>query len=135
MVEIAAHIGGGSVTAAMVAGEALFALGLVTLGCARRLQPWLARRIDPGLARAIGLMTYPLYLLHQVAGAVLIGMLARSGVPLVAAIALTIAVMLVSAWMVARHAEPAVRTALQRLVSPRRGRAPDSLRSAFPRAD
>lgn len=135
MIEIAAHIGGRQFTLATIAGEALFALGLVTLACADRLQPWLARRLEPGNARAIGLMTYPLYLLHQVAGAVLIGVLARSGVPLVVAIGLSVAVMLASAWLVARHAEPALRTALQRLVSPRRGRAPDSLRSAFPRAD
>ena len=135
VVEIAAHIGGGTITVATIAGEALFAFGLITLGCADRVQPWLAQRIDPGFARAIGLMTYPLYLLHQVAGAVMIGVLARSGVPLFLVIGLTVAVMLVSAWMVARHAEPALRTALQRLVSPRRDRAPDSLRSAFPRAD
>lgn len=135
VVEVAAHIGGGQITPATIAGVALFVLGLTTLAAARRLQPWLAQRLDSGVARAIGLMTYPLYLLHQVAGAALIGMLARSGVPLGVAIGLTVAVMLASAWMVARHAEPAVRTALQTLVRPRRGRAPDSLRSAFPRAD
>lgn len=135
VVEIAAHIGGGQVTPATIAGDAVFALGLMTLACADRLQPWLARRIDTSLARAIGLMTYPLYLLHQVAGAVLIGIFARSGAPLVVAIGLTVAIMLASAWMVARHGEPALRTALQRLISPRRDRVPDSLRSAFPRAD
>ncbi len=135
MVEIAAHIGGGQFTAATIAGEALFALGMVTLGRAHRLQPWLARRIDPGVARAIGLMTYPLYLLHQVVGAVLIGMLVRAGAPLGVAIGLTVLTMLASAWAVAHYAERAMRTALKALFSPRRGRAPDTLRSAFPRAD
>ena len=135
LIEIAAHVGGGQITAATVVAELLFALGLAMLAFAQRVQPWLVRHVDPGLARAIGLMTYPLYLLHHVAGAVSIGVLARAGVPLGVAIGLTVAMMLGSAWLVARHAEPAVRRALQLALSPRRGLAQDIPRTAFPRAD
>ena len=110
----------------------IFVGGVALLLAAPRLQPWLARHIGPDRARALGLMTFPLYLLHQVAGGVLIGVLARRGVPSGIAKILTLIVMLGLSWAIARHAEPALRRALVRTVSLLRAPAPDSLRNASP---
>ena len=134
LIEIAAHIDGWRITGALIAAETLFGVGLAVLLLAPVLQAALARRIAPSAARSIGLMTYPLYLLHQVAGAVLIGALVRSGVSVGMAVALTVAAMLASAWGVAHHAEPALRRALVRAFSLRRGQPRDTLRTAFPPA-
>lgn len=134
MVEIWAHIDGWRMTGALTAAEAIFAGGVVALLLAPRWQRWLELRIAPGVARSIGLTTYPLYLLHQVAGAALIGGLVRGGAPLGLAVALTVVAMLAGAWVMATRVEPALRAALAEALTPRRGLARDSLRSASPPA-
>ena len=132
LVEIAAHIDGWQLGGTVVLAELLFCIGLTVLALSHRMQAGLMRLIDPRIARSIGLMTYPLYLLHQIIGAVLIGVVVRSGLPVTAAIVLTMLAMLASAWAVAHHAEPALRRGLVWLFSPRRGPPRDSLRTAFP---
>jgi peptidoglycan/LPS O-acetylase OafA/YrhL len=129
-VEASAHVGGWRATPA--AGAALTVLfgGIGVLLIAPRVQPWLAGRIDARLTRTIGLMTYPLYLIHQVAGAILLGALVRAGMPPLAAVALTIVAMLAAAWAVATIAEPWLRRPLVWLFSLGRDPAPDSRRSA-----
>lgn len=138
MIEIDAHAQGRAsqlgVAMSTPIAQALFAGALALIAGARRLQVPLSRMIAPGTARTVGLMTYPLYLLHQDAGAVLIARLLRADLPLWAAEAATIGVMIALAWAVAVHAEPALRAALGRAIRPRRGRAPDNRPTAFPSA-
>ena len=117
LVEIAAHLGGMHETATAIIAQLVFAAGVALLLASERLQPWLARWIDAGTARAIGLMTYPLYLLHQQVGAVIVGALQRFGLPGWLAVGLTTAAVLALACAIARHAEPALRAMLARLMT------------------
>lgn len=117
MSETAGHMAGWRVSPAMVVAEILLVAGIATLLAARRLQPMLARMISPEAARAVGVMTYPLYLIHQDIGAVMIGGLMRGGVGFaLAATGATVAA-LAMAWLVARHLEPALRRPLARWLS------------------
>jgi peptidoglycan/LPS O-acetylase OafA/YrhL len=90
----------------------LFGIGLLPILLAERLQPWLARFVHAPLAITVGLMTYPLYLLHQELGAVLIGGMLRWGVTYWPAAAVALAVMLVASWVVVRLGEPSLRALL-----------------------
>ena len=105
---------------------AIFACGVIVIAAAVRLQPALARVPGIGLA---GRMTYPLYLIHQEVGAVLLAALRRAGVGGHGAIVIAVAAMLVLAWAITRWAEPGVRAALAGWLS-RRGPRPDNRRSA-----
>ena len=86
------------------------------------------RRVAPGIARTIGLMTYPLYLLHQDAGAVLLTALAGAGMPPRIAAGVSAAAILAIAWLVACSLEPALRGMLAGV--PRAlGRYPSAMRT------
>lgn len=60
------------------------------------------------LLRSVGLMTYPLYLLHQLVGSALMGVLAIAGLPHLACLWLTVAAMCGAAYLVCMVAEPAI---------------------------
>ena len=66
--------------------------------------------------RRIGLMTYPLYLLHDVVGAAMIGAMMRAGVPYPLSIAVAGATMIAASWLVAIEAEPRIRLLLDHTV-------------------
>lgn len=120
-VEGAAHISGWRLTGAMLLAETILIAGIAILLAADGLQPLLARRITPGQARAIGLMTYPLYLLHQEIGAVIAGAAMRAGASYWVGAGIAAAIVLVLAALVARFGEPLLRRALARLLDrPRR---------------
>ena len=100
------------VIASPVLALVAFLMGLALLLSADRLQPWLSRLIDPATARTIGLLTYPLYLLHQDAGAAMLGALVAAGLSLRLAAGTTVAMMIVLAWLIATQFEPRLRHAL-----------------------
>jgi len=62
--------------------------------------------------RRIGLMTYPLYLIHDVVGAAMLGALIDAGVPYLAAMAAVGAGMIALSWLIAGEAEPRIRLLL-----------------------
>jgi peptidoglycan/LPS O-acetylase OafA/YrhL len=62
--------------------------------------------------RRIGLMTYPLYLIHDVVGAAALGVLTRAGVPYLAAVPVVGAAMIAVSWLIAVEAEPRIRLLL-----------------------
>lgn len=71
-----------------------------------------ALRSSPGLVRllrVLGLMTYPLYLVHQNIGAVVIGPLRRFGIEPVMALVIASALTLLLSWVVVTYAEPVVK--------------------------
>jgi peptidoglycan/LPS O-acetylase OafA/YrhL len=105
------------IEATPMAPMAIFAAGVVAMLAANRLQPLLARWLRPGWAMAAGLATYPLYLLHQAAGAAAITMLVRTGLPVTLAAVLVAAAMLVLAFTIAATAEPWLRARLLRVSS------------------
>jgi peptidoglycan/LPS O-acetylase OafA/YrhL len=87
----------------------VFSTGLIVVLAAPRWQGWLGRRVDARLAATLGLMTYPLYLLHQEIGAALIAAQLRVGLPFGVAALATLGVVLGAAWWVVRVAEPVLR--------------------------
>ncbi|HVJ01731.1 MAG TPA: acyltransferase [Sphingomonas sp.] len=113
---------------APIPAQLLFGIGLLPILFAERLQPWLARRISGPFAATLGLMTYPLYLLHQELGAVAAGALMRLGTGFWPAIAFALAMSLGLSWLTVRFGEPWVRAGLMRL-----GRRP-AQRSPWPSA-
>ena len=108
----------------------LFYAAVVTVAAAGRLQRPLERGLGTRVPIALGAITYPLYLLHQFAGEVVIMALRTRGVPSAAAVALTAAGVLAVAWAVARYAEPALRAWLAARVrqfrAPGRGNRPSA---------
>lgn len=93
----------------------LFALGMLPIVFAERLQPWLERRIPVSLAVTLGLITYPLYLLHHEIGAMTAATILRRGGSFLPAVAAALAVSLGLAWIVVRFGEPRLRAGLRRL--------------------
>lgn len=73
-----------------------------------------ATRRVPSLLRTIGLMTFPLYLLHNVAGAAWMAWLVEQGVQKHLALGLTLATFVAAAWVVAVHLEPRLQRLTRR---------------------
>jgi peptidoglycan/LPS O-acetylase OafA/YrhL len=74
----------------------------------------LAGAATRSLLRRIGLMTYPLYLIHQVLGCLLLGALDRAGIDRFAALGITVAVLLALSNLVCSVLEQPLRSALKR---------------------
>ena len=73
-------------------------------------------RAPQALLRALrmaGLMTFPLYLLHQVNASAVMGLLAEAGWPRWGAFAAALLCALVASWLVAAHLEPALQKVLR----------------------
>jgi peptidoglycan/LPS O-acetylase OafA/YrhL len=70
----------------------------------RHSPPWLLQML-----RRMGLMTYPLYLLHNVTGGAVMGALATAGVPAGVALWTAIAAIMALSWWVSRVPEPALQ--------------------------
>ena len=59
-----------------------------------------------GAIRTAGMMTFPLYLLHQVVGGAILGALVLGGWNRWSALAASVALVLAASWLIARHLEP-----------------------------
>ncbi len=102
---------------------AIFATGVALIAAADRVQPVLVRAFGARRIAFAGLMTYPLYLIHQHAGAVLIVTLRRNGVESHVAMIAAAAAMLGLAAAITGLAERPARRALDRFISRRGPRA------------
>jgi peptidoglycan/LPS O-acetylase OafA/YrhL len=87
----------------------VFALSILAILGAARAQAPLTRWIGSARLAVIGLMTYPLYLLHHTVGAALILLGVAAGFETLTAVAVTGALMLGIAWSVTRRIEPPLR--------------------------
>jgi peptidoglycan/LPS O-acetylase OafA/YrhL len=67
------------------------------------------------LLRRLGLMTYPLYLLHNVTGGALLGAFVDAGVPTDLALLGTVAVVLALSWWISKVPEPALQKSTRAL--------------------
>lgn len=92
----------------------IFLAGVLLMLGSNRLQPHLGRWLPARLAARLGLATYPLYLLHQDAGAAALSLLGRLGVPATVAAPLVAAAMIALAFLIAATAEPWLRARLVR---------------------
>ncbi|WP_420853403.1 acyltransferase family protein [Sphingomonas panacisoli] len=102
----------------------VFVAAIAAIASADRLQGPLAR-LGPARLATLGLVTYPLYLLHQTVGAALIAALMATGLSGWAAIVLAALGVIALAFAVTRWCEPWVRRWLARVSAPR-DPAPDS---------
>lgn len=67
--------------------------------------------------RRIGLMTYPLYLIHDdVVGAAILGALMRAGVPYLLSVVIVGVTMIAASWLIAIEAEPRIRVLLDHTI-------------------
>lgn len=87
----------------------VFAIAVAVIAFGARLQRPLACWIGAGRLATIGLMTYPLYLMHQTIGAALIVAQVRSGIPAWLAMILGACVLITLAFAIARYIEPPLR--------------------------
>ena len=67
------------------------------------------------LLRRLGLMTYPLYLLHNVTGGALMGAFVDWGAPTATALGAAIAVVLALSWWISKVPEPALQKSTRAL--------------------
>lgn len=91
----------------------IYFLGLILLVLSLNTR-WNARWL-----RQIGLMTYPLYLLHNVVGSALLGRLVDVGLGYAEAMLSSIAFCLVISWFIALKLEPLVRYFICRYIPPK----------------
>lgn len=110
---------------------ALFLTGVTVVALAVRLQPAMVWIIPSRTAIRLGLATYPLYLIHQAAGAVVIAWLMAAGLPYYPAAILVSGLALGFALWCAAVPEPCLRARLTH-VRLLRAPAPDSLPIASP---
>jgi peptidoglycan/LPS O-acetylase OafA/YrhL len=110
----------------------IFAAGVCAIAAAGALQAPLARWIGSGPLKIAGLATYPLYLIHQQAGFVVILWLTQHGVEGHLAMLGTAALALCVAIAIVRWAEPPLRRWLAARIDAlsRRGSGRDTLPSA-----
>lgn len=109
---------------------AIFGAGVTAIVLAPRVR---GTKAWPGWA-LLGAMTYPLYLLNQRFAAGLLTGLRHAGIPAGWAVAAAIALVTVLAGIIAHAVEPRLRRWLAAQLSSRRGPAPDTHPTAFPRA-
>ncbi|MFZ8477463.1 hypothetical protein ACO1MN_14485, partial [Staphylococcus aureus] len=67
--------------------------------------------------RTLGLITYPLYLTHNVIGAGIIRVLVEAGLDATLAVGLALAMLVLVCWFFCARIEPMVRTAMMRTIS------------------
>jgi peptidoglycan/LPS O-acetylase OafA/YrhL len=67
------------------------------------------------LLRRLGLMTYPLYLLHSVTGGALMGEFIDLGVPASTSLAVAVAIVMALAWWISKVPEPALQKSTRAL--------------------
>ncbi len=93
-------------------GVALWALSIAAIVASvhynDRIDSWLGPR-GQSVIRQLGLITYPLYLLHEFVGSVVMRELARHGVSQVACLGIAMISLIGAALIISRYGEPAIR--------------------------
>lgn len=74
------------------------------------------------MLKSAGLMTFPLYLMHQIGGAAVLGALVKSGVGRWSALTLVCLGSIFAAWLVASYLEPLVQRVVKAMLIRGRGR-------------
>jgi peptidoglycan/LPS O-acetylase OafA/YrhL len=93
-----------------------FLVAMLVVVAAPTLQSALAKPRRARISTLLGKTTYPLYLIHQTAGTILIGVLLKASMSGLPAILLTVLIALATAMLIAAYVEPAVRSYAARLL-------------------
>jgi peptidoglycan/LPS O-acetylase OafA/YrhL len=93
------------------------AVGVIAYGANRNRRPAAASRDAPAFLRTLGLITYPLYLTHNVIGAEIIHALINAGLNATAAVWVALAMLVLACWFICTTIEPAVRSAMTNTIS------------------
>jgi peptidoglycan/LPS O-acetylase OafA/YrhL len=94
------------------------AVGLIAYGANRnRRSAAIASRESPAYWRTLGLITYPLYLTHNVIGAEIIRVLVDAGLDATLAVWVALAMLVLVCWFICAKIEPAVRGAMTQTIS------------------
>jgi peptidoglycan/LPS O-acetylase OafA/YrhL len=80
--------------------------------------------------RTAGMMTFPLYLLHQVIGGAIMGSLVLAGWSRWSALVATLALVLAASWVVAQHLEPVLQRITRQALQQVRAFLPGGVRPA-----
>jgi peptidoglycan/LPS O-acetylase OafA/YrhL len=113
------------------------AVGLIAWCANRNRRPAAtASREAPAYWRTLGLITYPLYLTHNVIGTEIVRVLVDAGLDATLAVWIALAMLVLVCWFICAKVEPAVRAAMRQTISyfgqlPER--LPASRRPAFSR--
>ncbi|MEV4778302.1 acyltransferase family protein [Burkholderia sp. LMU1-1-1.1] len=83
-----------------------------------------------GAIRTAGMMTFPLYLVHQVAGGAIMAALVLGGWNRWRALAATVALVLAASWVIAKHLEPALQRVTKQALLLIRAYLPGGVRRA-----
>ncbi len=113
----------------------IFLAGLGVVALSPRIQPWLERHLPRRPVLLLGLATYPLYLIHQTLGLILIGGLLELGMAYIPAALIALTAITATALVIAAWAEPRLRQLLSRVLPfspPSHGPAPDRRPNASP---
>ena len=94
------------------------AVGLIAYGANRnRRSAATASPEAPAYWRTLGLITYPLYLTHNVIGAEIIRVLVDAGMDATLAVVVELAMVVLVSWFISAKIEPAVRGAMTQTIS------------------
>jgi len=94
------------------------AVGIIAYGANRNRRPAAAAsREAPAYLRTLGLITYPLYLTHNVIGAEIIHALINAGLTATAAVWVALAMLVLACWFICATIEPAIRGAMMKAIS------------------
>ena len=94
------------------------AVGLIAYGANRNRRPEAAAsREAPAYLRTLGLITYPLYLTHNVIGTEIIHALINAGLNDTAAVWIALTMLVLVCWFICATIEPAVRDAMTKTIS------------------
>ena len=94
------------------------AVGLIAWGANRKRRAALAvSREAPACFRTLGLITYPLYLTHNVIGAAMIRLLIDAGLDATSALCVELGMLVLACWFISAKVEPAIRAAMMRTIA------------------
>lgn len=71
----------------------------------------------PAYWRTLGLITYPLYLTHDVIGSAIIRFMIDAGIDATSAVWIALAMLVVVCWLICARIEPAIRSAMMRSIA------------------
>jgi len=94
------------------------AVGLIAYDANRAKRPAAANsRETPSWLRTLGLITFPLYLTHNVIGTAIIHALIDAGLGATAAVWVTLALLVLACWFICATIEPAIRGVMTKAIS------------------